>query len=165
MATWLSRSHAAIMRSRSRRLASRYEEVPLEVSIAGAEISNPGFSGITRLGRLGQVRVGATIEDVGQLSGVWCFPDRPLVRILLDNEPLASADYLEASASTHWFVRWEDHEQASPQGEIALPTLAGQVPEDAARDESFELAVLEAALSAVASQLTHRAAGLHFEKL
>lgn len=102
----------------------------------------------------GTTRRESTIPALGQLAADWRFPERPLVPITLDGKPVASADYLEASASAHWFIRWEPHPRVPEhEGEIALSTLAGQVPEDIDVDEGLRVGVLDTALRAAASQL------------
>lgn len=102
-------------------------------------------------------RVQKTVSELGRMVADWRFPESPLVSITLDGEPLAAADYLVASASAHWFVDWEDHPRAREQrGQVALISLVGHVPEEVDADDALRTAVLEAALGAVAAQLTHK---------
>jgi hypothetical protein len=96
----------------------------------------------------------AAAATLGLLSAKWQFPERPLVLISLDARPVAGVDYLEASASAHWFVRWaEDPRGGPPPPELALVSLATQVPEEVDANESLRVLVLDTAIKAAADQL------------
>jgi hypothetical protein len=92
------------------------------------------------------------------LRANWCWPDRPLMRVLIDDRELAVADYLPASAAAHWFLRWRSGDVA-PEGPELLPLmpLATHVPEEVDGDESMRAVALDTVLEAVASRLTGRA--------
>lgn len=94
------------------------------------------------------------VAGVGLLRASWHFPEHPLVRIVLGDQTVAEADYLEGSASAHWFVRWHDHPVVTDTPpEIALANLAAQVPEDVDADERLRVLVLESALRAAVTHV------------
>lgn len=92
-----------------------------------------------------------------ELRADWRWPDRPLVEVRLDGTVIASVDYLPASASAHWFVRWENPSVSRAGAELLpLIPLAARVPEEAEEDEGTRLLVLDAAVEATATGLTGR---------
>ena len=107
-------------------------------------------SGVRR--RAVELSGAAGVPD-GTLMAEWRFPESPLIPLDLGNQRLAVVDYSPASASAHWFLRWSDPLLASAHAEVAITTLAGQVPEDADTDEALRIAVLDAALLALISAL------------
>jgi hypothetical protein len=96
--------------------------------------------------------------ETHELTAEWVWPDKPLVHLYLDSEPVAFVDYLPASASAHWFLRWagEDVHRARGAADLPIITLAGHVPEEAEREESMLATALDEALSATAAELTGR---------
>jgi hypothetical protein len=96
-------------------------------------------------------------SEIHELSAEWCWPDAPLVALRLNSELVALADYLPASASAHWFLRWTaDTPRARPATELPIMSLAGHVPEEAEEDETMLAAVLDAAIGAATAELTGR---------
>ena len=77
------------------------------------------------------------------------------------SNPSRTADYLPASASAHWFLRWTGNPQpAHRPSDLPLLSLVSQVPEEAEEDARMRAAVLDAAAEAAASELTGRPARL-----
>ncbi len=100
---------------------------------------------------------GAPDSETHELSAEWCWPDKPLVVVRLDSEPAAAVDYLPASASAHWFLKWTAEVSRAQLGdELPIIALASHVPEEAEEDENLRAAILDAALAAAAAQLTGR---------
>lgn len=103
----------------------------------------------------------AVIVGAQQVVADWCWPDKPLVRVRVDGEEVATVDYLPASATAHWFLRWTSQTLAVEGPELLpLVPLVAVVPEEADSDDGFRAAVLDVAIEAVASRLTGSAANV-----
>jgi hypothetical protein len=100
-------------------------------------------------------------EDAHEVTAVWRWPDHPLVEVFLDDSAIAVVDYLPASASAHWYLRWTgDPRPAHGLNDLPLLPLATRVPEEAEEDSAMRAAVLDAAIEAAANKLTGRTARL-----
>ena len=97
------------------------------------------------------------VEDRHDVTADWHGPAHPLVDVRLDGVTIAKVDYLEASASAHWFLRWcGDPSAAHGPVELPLMPLATHVPEEAEEDADIRAAILDAAVEAAANELTGR---------
>ena len=107
-----------------------------------------------------RVAVVSQVPSLGRavLRADWCWPEQPLVRVLVEDCEAAVADYLPASATAHWFLRWRSGTIAAEGPELVpLMSLATHVPEEVDGDETLRVVVLDTVLEAVASRLTGRA--------
>jgi hypothetical protein len=100
-------------------------------------------------------------ESARKLTAHWRWPDHPIVDVGLDGSTIAVVDYLPASSSAHWFLRWPGELKVAPAFTV-LPiiSLATRVPEEVDGDDKVRAAVLDIAIEAVANQLTGRAVRL-----
>jgi hypothetical protein len=96
-----------------------------------------------------------------EITAEWRWPTHPLVQVHLDATRVAVVDYLEGSASSHWFLRWTG-EPAGPHGAAELPLLplATHVPEEAEEEAGMRAVILDAAVEAAVNKLTGRAVRL-----
>jgi hypothetical protein len=98
-------------------------------------------------------------DGVHRIVADWLWPDRPLVRVRVDDQEVATVDYLPASATAHWFLKWTSNELVVEESNpLPLMPLVAMVPEEVDGDESIRAVVLDTALEAVANRLTGRAA-------
>jgi hypothetical protein len=98
-------------------------------------------------------------DDVHRIVADWLWPDRPLVRVRVDYQEVATVDYLPASATAHWFLKWTSNELVvEDPNPLPLMPLVAMVPEEVDGDENIRAAVLDTALEAVANRLTGSAA-------
>jgi hypothetical protein len=103
--------------------------------------------------------------ETHELTAQWRWPDHPLVHVHLDSQTVAAVDYLPASATAHWHLRWLDDQvlRAHPANALAIMPLAGHVPEEADADSAMLAFVLDEAAAAVAAELTGRVVRLDFD--
>jgi hypothetical protein len=106
--------------------------------------------------------VNGLISQARDLTAEWRWPDHPVVDVRLTGAVIAVVDYLPASASAHWFLRWTGGESRGALGGAPLPLtpLATRVPEEADEDAGMRTFVLDTAVEAAANQLTGRAVRL-----
>jgi hypothetical protein len=116
----------------------------------------------TMAGELDEPDVGhCLVEHPHPIRAEWCWPDSPAIAVLLDGELFASADYLAASASAHWFLRWT--RDAIPSHEpvkFPLLALATRVQEELDEDDAMRAASLDTVIEAAASGLAGRPVSL-----
>jgi hypothetical protein len=123
-------------------------------------VSSSGMTSASRTAILHEVSTASPRgEDACRIVADWLWPDRPLVRVRVDDQEVATVDYLPASATAHWFLKWTSNELVvEDPNPLPLMPLVAMVPEEVDGDENIRAAVLDTALEAVANRLTGGAA-------